>query len=1178
MTDRLLRQNNAPATSEVHAAVPFVGRDAELAWLHQRLDAAGTGQPQLLLLIGEAGIGKTRLLREFETAARARGVEVCTGRGYDEFTVPFFPIAEALAARRRAMPAAVDSALGPHAAVVRAFASGGAGSTKARGAGGEDKLRLFLAVSRAVIELARAGPLMLVLDDLHWVDQASLELFAHLVFAVADSAGREPVPLLLVGSTRPVDPSLQLARILGRFQREAICHTLEIGGLEESQVQELIRGLGLAPASHRLVAAVQEATRGNPLFVREIVYQLMKRGAQAQGSMDCADALLTLPLPADVTAAIADRLRDLDGLGRAVLTRAAALGGDPFTLAVLRAVSGIDDATLIDVLDDATSQGLLTRSNGGYQFAHPLIRQVLYGELHTTTRQRCHADIAKALQRAGAGSADPPVVAIAHHLIAAGTEAAAADVLAAAQQAGDRAFASASWRDAARFYRAALGADDTVHRLTVRDRAKLHSLTGQAHFRDQDAGPCLEAFEHALSGFAACSDHRGFARALVGKTRAQLTLAAVAYGTLIDPDPLRQAADQVEAEDPALCALLWSEMAQVFWTARRTQEGEAAARRALATGQRFNYDYVCAEALRALWLVLSQNMQVREAFDSLDEARGHARRCGDQWLESHLAQREPLTLTWLGRLDDAEVRAGAATEYTRATHDWGDHSLTQGALTCVAVARGDFAAAEHYAAQSLMMRHRSGYPWAGPTALPALACAHVLRGRWAEAEAALDTLARPGEVFVEPGAPVLLSVYVYRLAVQAHADASDAGRAAVREHARGLATTSPAEANADVYALGVYGACLEIADLTGDPSLVPTAERSLALAAERGVVLATGWVFVIARALGVAATLLRDWPRAARWFNLAIEQATAMRARAELGRAQLDYARMLIARGRRRDQEGASALLARAAAIFGELGMSPLLAAARRFEARLAARPPQDAALSAREAAVLVRLGQGCTDAEIARELLLPAATVGRTVGRMLKRLHLASRADACARAAREPPAPTPPRPERPLRIIVFTDIQGSTDLYHRLGDDAARAAMRRHDAIVRACLTQHGGSQIKHTGDGVMASFASVTDAIDCAVSIQRQLADHNVRAPDGAIRVRIGINAGEPIAEDGQLFGTAVNAAARICGHAQPAQILVADVVRSLAEGKDIRFVDRGWVALRGLSERYRLYEVPW
>ena len=1180
MTTRSLPRNGASrAPGGPRSAPPFIGRERELEWLLQQLDAAAGGQPRLLLRVGEAGIGKTRLLRELQVRAYQRGVAVCAGRGYDEFTVPFLPVIDALGPRLRELPPAVLAALGEQADVVRRFALGGDGTAPAApDPSGEQKRRLLLAVSRAVMELARGGPLLFLLDDLHWVDQASLELFAHLVFSLADGASQAAPPLLIVGSTRPLEREAPLARSLARFQREPICHTLELGGLDDAEVRALLRGLGLERVSQQLVEAVHCATRGNPLFVQEIVHQLRRRAPAAGNLPESAAALLALPLPADVTGAIASRVRDLAEGPRALLTTAACLG-DPFTVGALARLGDTPEADVGAALEEATAQGLVIPDGVAFHFAHPLMRQVLYAELSAPARQRQHLAIATTLMhQAGAGG--EAAVEIAHHLIAAGPAAPPETRLEWTQRAAAHAFATAAWRDAARFYRSALAADDeTVGTLSRRERGRLHARAGQAHFRDQDADPCLDAFERAVADFAACGDARGEARALVGKTRAQLTLASVAYGTLIDPAPLRAAAERVVEQDPALAALIQSELAQVYWTARRPAEAEAAARQALAAGQRHGNDFVCAEALRALWLVQSQVLRVRDALDSLEQARVYAARHGEAWVESHLAQRAPLTLTWLGRLDEAETRAAVADELTRATHDWGDHSLAQGALTCVAVARGDFPAAEHCARQAQMMRHRSGYPWAGPTAVPALAQAELLRGRFDAADATLALLAEPGEVFVEPGPAILLGAFVYRTVVQAWAAPTEDAAAALAERVRGIAAPGPEDA-ADVYALGAFAALMDIADFAGDARLVEQWEAPLALAAERGVVLTTGWVCVVARVLGVAATLRRAWSEAVAWFELATTQAAAMRARPEMGRIALDTARMLTARGRRADRRRVAELLGVAVAQFAALGMDPLLRRARLQQEHLAALASIPAAhLSVHEENVLVRLAARRSEAAIGRELLLGRDGVERAARAARRKLGAATRAEAVAMLV--PPsaaalaAPTAERP--PLRIILFSDVQGSTELFERLGDATARAALREHDVIVRRALQQHAGIELKHTGDGVMASFVSVSGAMDCAVAIQRGLAERNAHHAT-PVQVRIGLNAGEPLDEDGQLFGTVVNAAARICAQARPGQILVADVVRTLAEGKDVAFADRGWVALRGLPRRYRLFEVPW
>ncbi|MDO8615194.1 MAG: adenylate/guanylate cyclase domain-containing protein [Dehalococcoidia bacterium] len=161
---------------------------------------------------------------------------------------------------------------------------------------------------------------------------------------------------------------------------------------------------------------------------------------------------------------------------------------------------------------------------------------------------------------------------------------------------------------------------------------------------------------------------------------------------------------------------------------------------------------------------------------------------------------------------------------------------------------------------------------------------------------------------------------------------------------------------------------------------------------------------------------------------------------------------------------------------------------------------------------------------------------------------------------------------------ILFTDMQSSTAMTQRLGDARAQDVLHVHNSIVRAALKRLDGSEVKHTGDGIMASFASATRGLECAVAIQRALATHNASAPDGAIHVRIGLNAGEPVAEESDLFGTAVQIAARVCEHAEPDQILVSNVVRELASGKGFLFSDRGDSVLRGFEDPVRLFEVRW
>jgi class 3 adenylate cyclase len=164
------------------------------------------------------------------------------------------------------------------------------------------------------------------------------------------------------------------------------------------------------------------------------------------------------------------------------------------------------------------------------------------------------------------------------------------------------------------------------------------------------------------------------------------------------------------------------------------------------------------------------------------------------------------------------------------------------------------------------------------------------------------------------------------------------------------------------------------------------------------------------------------------------------------------------------------------------------------------------------------------------------------------------------------------------VHTILFTDMEGSTTLTQRLGDAKAQEVLRAHNTMLRDALKTHGGSEIKHTGDGIMASFPSASGALDCAIAIQRAVAAHVEGHPETPLRVRIGLNAGEPVAEDQDLFGTAVQLAARICAHAEPGQILAPTVVRELAAGKGFLLADLGQIALRGFEDPVRLYEVRW
>jgi class 3 adenylate cyclase len=164
--------------------------------------------------------------------------------------------------------------------------------------------------------------------------------------------------------------------------------------------------------------------------------------------------------------------------------------------------------------------------------------------------------------------------------------------------------------------------------------------------------------------------------------------------------------------------------------------------------------------------------------------------------------------------------------------------------------------------------------------------------------------------------------------------------------------------------------------------------------------------------------------------------------------------------------------------------------------------------------------------------------------------------------------------PGSSLRTVLFTDIVGHTAMMSRLGDERGREVLREHEKITRDVLAANSGTEVKTMGDGFMASFGSVTKSVECAIALQRAFAEREGEP----LNVRVGLNAGEPIEEDGDLFGATVILASRIAAKAEGGEILVADTIRGLCSGKGFLFADRGEFVAKGFEDPVRVYEVRW
>jgi class 3 adenylate cyclase len=175
-------------------------------------------------------------------------------------------------------------------------------------------------------------------------------------------------------------------------------------------------------------------------------------------------------------------------------------------------------------------------------------------------------------------------------------------------------------------------------------------------------------------------------------------------------------------------------------------------------------------------------------------------------------------------------------------------------------------------------------------------------------------------------------------------------------------------------------------------------------------------------------------------------------------------------------------------------------------------------------------------------------------------------------------PGGTPDERDPGIRTVFFTDIVDSTTLTQSLGDEAAMALFDVHDTVVRNALANLGGREVKHTGDGIMASFVSTAGAVRCAIQIQRELAKHEKANPDRPLKVRVGAAAGEPVEQNNDLFGSTVQLASRLCAHAQPEQILVSNAIAELCIGKGLQFEDLGEVVLKGFGSPVRAHAAAW
>lgn len=447
----------------------LIGRDAELARLSALLDAAWQRQGGLVLVEGEAGVGKTRLVRELADQVRLRGGRVLWGACYEGERLPYGPFVEALRSlldgEGRADPQGLLDGLESQ---LRPLFPGleGAGQAESLPPPEPDqaRLRLFDATVRLLGRLAERQPLVLVLDDLHWADDASLELLAYLV------RNCRSLPLLLCGGARREERDEQhpLTRLVWALSRQRLVERLELAPLPPPAAGDLLAALlGLSAPPEPLAAAILHHAEGNPFFVEELVKMLAEEGRlerQAGRWRLVADtttaSLEALWPPPTIRDLIGRRLGVLPPAVRDVLQRAAVLGRE-FTFDVLLAIDGLTENELLDAISELLRARLVEEirdpRQDRYRFVHGMIQEVIYGDLPRRQRRRLHLAAGQALEHYTADGLELVAGQLARHFAEGGDTARAVTY---GRQAADRARQLYANQEAIHAYSLALAAID----------------------------------------------------------------------------------------------------------------------------------------------------------------------------------------------------------------------------------------------------------------------------------------------------------------------------------------------------------------------------------------------------------------------------------------------------------------------------------------------------------------------------------------------------------------------------------------------------------------------------------------------------------------------------------------------------------------------------------------------
>jgi DNA-binding SARP family transcriptional activator/tetratricopeptide (TPR) repeat protein len=626
---------------------PLVGRREQLEALRSAWRRASAGAAGVVMVAGEAGSGKTRLLIELAGDARASGATVLAGRCIEGGLVAFAPFTEALRQHLAGSPEVLPAWAARELA--RLLPELGPQAAPPQGDPQDARHRLFEAVAAAIGATARRAPVLLVVEDLHWADHATVAMLAHVIRTVGWA------PVLVAGSLRAErEGTPELDALLDDLRREQRLAHVALAGLSESEADDLVAAWlgGRPPAS--LTEAVHGRTAGNPLFIEELVRHLVE--THPERPVEALVQAATTDVPQGVRTVIDRRVARLPERARQAVTVAAILGED-FALADVAAACDASDDVAADDLEAAVGAGLIHESAqvaGSYRFGHALVRAALLAGLTKTRHALLHRRVAEVIDALPEDRREARLAELALHLLEAGPLVDAGKASGVALRAAEQATGKLAYEDAAELLRraAASGLDDAGPQ-----RAEILIALGDVNLRLGEAAQAGRCFEQAAGIARALGDAELLARAALG-----------AGGLTVNVGPAREDVralleDALAGVAPAspLRPRLLARLAIEAYYARPVTVRERLSEQALAAGRRAG-GRALLEALGARHVALWSPAHAQERLRIADELVAAARAAGDREAE---VQGVNWRVTDLVELGDLAAARSAIDEHER---------------------------------------------------------------------------------------------------------------------------------------------------------------------------------------------------------------------------------------------------------------------------------------------------------------------------------------------------------------------------------------------------------------------------------------------------------------------------------------------------------------------------------